>query len=111
MIYHSDTNTKTGKTIEWWQFDSRKAATAFADKQLGAVVLTDGQHFQVASYRNAQVLLTIGYRCPATVKHIAYNPTTRRYEEVHPEDEVVGSRIIELVWSDSLQRWVTIPAE
>lgn len=40
-------------------------------------------------------------------KQVAFNPTTRRYEEVNAEDETVGSNVITLYWSDG--KWVTIP--
>ncbi len=40
-------------------------------------------------------------------KTIAYNPLTRRYEEVFPEDEIPAHKIITLYWS--VNRWVTIP--
>lgn len=44
-----------------------------------------------------------------TTKTVAYNPTTRRYEEVYAEDETVGSNVITLYWSGSLNKWVAIP--
>lgn len=42
-----------------------------------------------------------------TIKTVAYNPMTRRYEEVNIEDEIAGSNVITLYWSDG--KWVTIP--
>jgi len=43
------------------------------------------------------------------IKYIAYNPVTRKYEEVHTESEVLGNNVIALFWSGSLNKWVTIP--
>lgn len=43
-------------------------------------------------------------------KTVAYNPLTRRYEEVHEEDEVPAHKIITLYWSGTLEKYVTIPA-
>jgi hypothetical protein len=47
---------------------------------------------------------------PAT-KKVAYNPITRRYETVNPEDETTGSKIITLYWCRSLGKYVTVPNE
>jgi hypothetical protein len=44
-------------------------------------------------------------------RQIAYNPITRRFEVVHPEDEVTGSEVITQYWSKGLQQWVCIPNE
>lgn len=44
-----------------------------------------------------------------SIKRVAYNPITRRYEEVFVEDELKGITIICLIWSESLKKWITIP--
>lgn len=42
-------------------------------------------------------------------RQVAYNPITRKFEVVHAEDEVKGSKVITQYWSGSLEKWVTIP--
>ncbi len=44
-------------------------------------------------------------------RYVAYNPISRKFEVVNIEDEVKGNKIIEQVWSASLEKWVTIPTE
>lgn len=39
----------------------------------------------------------------------AWNPTTRKVEIVHPEDEVPAKNIITMYWADD--RYVTIPED
>lgn len=42
-------------------------------------------------------------------RSVAFNPLRGRIEEVHPEDEVPAEDLIRQHWSETLQRWVTIP--
>jgi hypothetical protein len=46
-----------------------------------------------------------------TCRRVAYNPITRRWEQVFAEDEVIGSKTITEYWSGALERWVTIPED
>ena len=46
---------------------------------------------------------------PPPTKHVAFNPITRRYETVNPEDETTGTQVITMYWSKSLGKYVTIP--
>lgn len=46
-----------------------------------------------------------------TTRLVAYNPITRKYEVVNAEDEIMGNKVIEQIWSASLEKWVTIPTE
>jgi len=40
---------------------------------------------------------------------VAYNPIKRKYETVHPEDEIGEDEILHQYFSYGLRRWVTIP--
>jgi hypothetical protein len=42
-------------------------------------------------------------------RQIAFNPITRKFEVVHPEDETTGTEVIMQYWSKGLQTWVCIP--
>ena len=44
-------------------------------------------------------------------RYVAFNQITRKWEVVNIEDETVGSKVIEQIWSASLEKWVTIPTE
>lgn len=46
---------------------------------------------------------------PRKQKQVAYNRTTRRYEEVNPETVADGTRVITLYWSNTTQRWMIVP--
>ena len=41
-------------------------------------------------------------------KQVAFNPITRRWQEVFAEDEVPANKIVTLYWSASLEKWVTV---
>ena len=47
---------------------------------------------------------------PAT-KQVAFNPATRRYEEVYPESEMAGEQIITMYWCRAAGCYVTIPED
>jgi hypothetical protein len=44
-------------------------------------------------------------------RSVAFNPLRGRIEEVYPEDEVPAEDLIQQHWSETLQRWVTIPED
>jgi hypothetical protein len=43
------------------------------------------------------------------VIEVAYNPATRRIEQVFPEDEVFEDDVFKMYWANSLGRYVSIP--
>lgn len=43
--------------------------------------------------------------------NVAFNPATRRYEEVYPESEMAGEQIIAMYWCQSAERYVTVPED
>lgn len=47
---------------------------------------------------------------PAT-KTVAFNPATRRYEEVTPESEMAGEKVITMYWCRAAGCYVTIPED
>lgn len=44
-----------------------------------------------------------------TIKMVAFNHLTRKWEEIMPEDEDSCEKIVPMFWSDSLNNWYTIP--
>lgn len=42
------------------------------------------------------------------MKKVAYNPNSKRYEEIYPEDEGYNEAIT-AYWNETLKMWVTIP--
>ena len=44
-----------------------------------------------------------------TIKYVAYNPITRKYEEVDPEGEFGDNKVITMYWVASANRWMTVP--
>lgn len=47
---------------------------------------------------------------PAT-KKVAFNPITRRYEEVYPESELGDEPVITMYWCRAAGCYVTIPED
>lgn len=45
---------------------------------------------------------------PAT-KQVAFNPATRRYEDVYPESELAGEQVITMYWCQSAGMYMTVP--
>lgn len=44
-------------------------------------------------------------------KTFAFNPITRRYEEVDPESETGDDQVITMYWCQAAGRYVTIPTD
>ena len=42
---------------------------------------------------------------------VAMNPVTKRVEIVYPEDEVPAGHTITMHWSNSLERYISIPED
>lgn len=50
-------------------------------------------------------------RTMPTTKQVAFNPASRRYEEVYPESELAGEQVITMYWCQSAERYVTVPMD
>lgn len=45
-----------------------------------------------------------------TIKMVAFNPISRKWNEVFPEDEVTTERMVAMFWSRDMEKFVTCPA-